>query len=184
MDIEADIVPTTVSVKDYSFIGDIKWVRFYFYEIYYHWLKYYKVVPLSVPHDVADANEAEPAFTVDTCQRALIHVSGIATNCQKDQGSFDIDLEHYASALKDTKHAKAFAPLTCVIPDSPRYKNGKPVPYNRRYVSICGFLTDVTFKASSDVIIDRFEITVDDIAFMGQLSQGNNSIHANTLDGE
>jgi hypothetical protein len=31
MDMEADIVPTTLSAKDYSFIGDIKWVRFYFY---------------------------------------------------------------------------------------------------------------------------------------------------------
>ncbi|KAF8974722.1 hypothetical protein BDZ97DRAFT_1690533, partial [Flammula alnicola] len=165
MEITADIVPTTLPADDYSFIGDINWV-----------------VPLNAPQDFYNANKTGNTFSIDPCQRALVHVSGIATNCQKDQGSFDVDLEHYVSALKDTKHVKAFAPLTCVILDSPRYKNGKPVPYNRRYISACGFLTDIIFKPSSDVIVDRFQITVDDITFMGQPPQINNSIHANTLD--
>ncbi|KAF8957984.1 hypothetical protein BDZ97DRAFT_1843975 [Flammula alnicola] len=111
MEITADIVPTILPADDYSFIGDINWI-----------------VPLNVPQDVSDANETGNNFSIDPCQRALVHVSGIATNCQKDQGSFDLDLEHYVSALKDTKHVKAFAPLTCFIPDSPRYKNGKPPP--------------------------------------------------------
>ncbi|KAF8966831.1 hypothetical protein BDZ97DRAFT_1903666 [Flammula alnicola] len=149
------------TANDYSFIGDINWI-----------------VPLEVPQEVNDST----TFSIDLCQRALVHVSGLATNCQKEQGSFDLDLEHYVSALKDTKHVKAFAPLTCIIPDSPRYKNGKPVPYNHRYISAFRFLTNIIFKPSSDVAVDRFVITIEDITFMGQLLQANNSVHANTLD--
>jgi hypothetical protein len=57
-----------------------------------------------------------------------------------------------------------------IVPDSPRYKaSGKPIPYNRRFVSISGTLTDVIYKdpTAPDPDIDHFVVTVEEIVFWG-----------------
>lgn len=54
------------------------------------------------------------------------------------------------------------------------------MPFNRRYVSISGFLTDVTYKQNSEPVVERFTVSVDHIAFLGQ--QGNSTAIPNTLD--
>jgi hypothetical protein len=75
------------------------------------------------------------SFSIDPAQRAYLHISGVASNCRKDQGMFDVEIEHYISILKDIKSGskpiKPVAPICCIIPDSPRYKAGKPVPFNK-----------------------------------------------------
>jgi len=118
-------------------------------------------------------------------------------NRDKDAGTFTLDIDVWVSASKDssTPSFKPTAPFLCKIPDSPRYKTcGRPVPYNRRFVSVSGVLSDVVYKDNKepshnneDWEIERFVIMVDDIVFLGQAPQAasgaSSPVLPNTLDG-
>lgn len=139
------------------------------------------MVPLS--HSLSDNNDNGPVFPIDPRQRAFIHVSGVAMNCQKSAGTFDLDPEQYISCLRDLKSSnpvsstKGVMPISCTIPDSPKYKKNKPTPWNKRYVSVSGFLTDVIFKANSEDV-ERFKVEVDNIVFLGQhVTQASNNFN-------
>ncbi|KAF8973655.1 hypothetical protein BDZ97DRAFT_1912130 [Flammula alnicola] len=167
-----DIQPD-LAISEYKFVGDLQWV-----------------IPLAPPSDSkpddCSSEEATP-FRIDPRQRAYIHVSGMATNCQKDAGTFTLEIEQYISALKDIKNAaskpiKPIALILCVFPDSPRFRNGKPVPYNKRFISASGFLVDVAYKNQSVDTVEYFTVTVDHIAFLGQANTNLNDALPNTLD--
>jgi len=93
----------------------------------------------------------------------------VFTECDEKEATFDVEIDQYISTLKDVKSSpsKFVTPFSCSIPDSPQYKTGKPVLYNRQYISISGFLTDVTYKPDSDVM-QRFHLKVENIVFLGQ----------------
>jgi hypothetical protein len=122
-----------------------------------------------------------------------MHLSGLALNCKPDKATFTLDVDVYVSSYKDARDGtgsnllRPTAPFLCKIPDSPKYKSGgKPMPYNRRYVSIVGALTDVTFiNGDRHQGIERFHIIVDQIVFLGQPSgSAGTGVMANTLDSE
>ena len=98
--------------------------------------------------------------------------------------TFKLDVEHYISAFRDLKDSnskpiKPIALISCKF--SSWYQNHKkPVPFNRQYVSISGFLTDVMYKPHSQDIVERFMVSIDHIAFLGQ--QVNSTTIPNTLD--
>ncbi|PPQ82285.1 hypothetical protein CVT25_008435 [Psilocybe cyanescens] len=163
----AVVHPTHPELK-YDFIGDIQWI-----------------IPLSPPS--SDSNVESSSFAIDPCQRAYLHISGVASNSQKSRGTFDVDIEHYISTFKDakvgSKPMKPIAPISCIIPDSPRYiVHGKPVPYNKRYVSVSGFLSGVTYKPDSPDVVQRFHLEVENIAFLGQQGNSSGSPIPNSLD--
>jgi hypothetical protein len=124
-----------------------------------------QIVPLGHPHNL------DPVF--NPMVRPNVFLSGVALDRNTDTSSFTLDIDVWVSASKDsTKPAfKPTARFHCVIPDSPRYKaGGKPIPYNHRFVSVSGTLTDVNYKdpAAQDLEIERFVITVEEIVFLGQ----------------
>lgn len=135
------------------------------------------MIPLGAHNDCED-------LQIDPCQRAYVHVSGAVNNVHQESGTFKLDVDHYISAFKDLKDSKKpikpIAPMSCEF--SARYQNRKkPVPFNRRYVSVSGFLTGVTYKQNSEDIVERFIVSIEHIAFLGQ--QGNStSTIPNTLD--
>lgn len=139
---------------------------------------------LSVSDSVADSS----AFPVDPCHQAYIHIAGAAANCNKTQGTFDLDVEHYISLTKSDQNNKVVTPISCLIPDSPRWKLAKPVPYNKRYAFVTGFLSDISFDSTSTEPIEkraviRFGITVDNIVFLGTHGVGaGSSTSPNVLD--
>ncbi|KAF9472801.1 hypothetical protein BDN70DRAFT_775918, partial [Pholiota conissans] len=175
-----DVQPVLNTWK-YKFFGDLQWV-----------------IPLAPPVDDSDDGSEPASFVIDPRHRVYIHVSGKATDCQKDAGTFNLDVEQYIFVLKDAKnHAtksesiKPFTPISCIFPDSPRFRNRKPVPYDNHFVSISGFLTDVVFTPKNGLpavedtgSIDHFTVTVEHIAFLGQVNSKSNSssIIPNTLD--
>jgi hypothetical protein len=80
---------------------------------------------------------------------------------------------------------RPITPVVCTIPDSPKYKNGKPMLYNRRFVSVSGYLTSADFRNDRrEDGIARFHVTVDHIVFLGQQPASNTNSFANTLDCE
>jgi len=125
-----------------------------------------QIVPLTPPSSDCDTNTS---FSIDPAQRAYLHISGVAVNCDEKEATFDVKIDQYISTLKDVKSSpsKFVTPFSCSIPDLPQYKTGKPVPYNRWYISISGFLTDVTYKPDSDVV-QWFHLKVENIVFLSQ----------------
>ena len=134
------------------------------------------MIPLSIRNNCQD-------FQIDPCQCAYVHISGAVNNVNKESATFKLDVEHYISAFRDLNDSnskptgiKPIAPFTCGF--SSRYQNRKkPVPFDRRYVSISGFLTDVTYKPNSELdIVERFMVSIDHIAFLGQQSTIPNTL--------
>ena len=101
-------------------------------------------------------------------------------NVQRSEAKFDLDIEQYVSSMKDVlkpassqnaKPIKPIAPISCTIPDSPKYKGGKPIPFNKRYVTVSGFLSDIMFNAdigTDSRKVEHFKIDVDSMVFLGQ----------------
>lgn len=139
---------------------------------------------LSVSDNEADGS----AFPVDPRHQAYVHIAGAAANCDKARGTFDLDVEHYISLTKPDQSNKIVTPISCLIPDSPRWKLAKPVPYNKRYAFITGLLSDISFDVNSAEPTEkrpivRFGVTVDNIVFLGTHGVGSNSSTSpNVLD--
>lgn len=55
------------------------------------------------------------SFSIDPSQHAYLHVTGVATNCQKEQGSFELDVDRYISVLKPVQKVKPSAPTRSQI---------------------------------------------------------------------
>ncbi|KAJ7358090.1 hypothetical protein DFH08DRAFT_801938 [Mycena albidolilacea] len=107
----------------------------------------------------------------DMRQRAYVHLAGAAMNPNADTATWSMEADQYTATIRDIqKEAKdsgkvqprSFFPATCTIPDSSRYtsstKTKKPVPFNKHYVMVAGFLTNITsvLDATDSKIKDRF----------------------------
>ncbi|PPR02986.1 hypothetical protein CVT24_012191 [Panaeolus cyanescens] len=136
-----------------------------------------------------------PSFEIDARQTPVVILAGVASNIQKDSSTFSVEIEQYISCLKpnktdnNTSTSKSRVQVTsfsCFIPDSPRYRNGKPMPSNNRYVNVFGFLTDLIASAQKRKVglIDAFEVEVNNIIFCGQFlppaSHSSQSTSSNT----
>jgi len=116
-------------------------------------------------------------FTIDPRVRPYVQVTGVAMSCSKADATFEVTVEQYISCFRTTKdaggsHLKPATTFFCHIPDSPVYRNwsGKPVPGNKRFVSLGGFLNGVD-KSDDGSEVENFRIEVDNITFCGQYVQ-------------
>lgn len=97
-------------------------------------------------------------------------------NCLKAEAMFEVTVEQYISCFKScpSKDADLLKPATtffCHIPDSPKYRNcSKPLPGNKRFVSLHGFLTRID-RSGDGSEVERFRIDVNNICFCGQYVQ-------------
>ncbi|KJA17245.1 hypothetical protein HYPSUDRAFT_206406 [Hypholoma sublateritium FD-334 SS-4] len=152
--------PTKLSPPRYAFTGDIQ-----------------KIIRLTDAVSLSDCEADSSAFPIDPCHQPYVHIAGAAVNCDKARGTFDLDVEHYISLTKPDQSNKIITPISCLIPDSPRWKLAKPVPYNKRYAFVTGLLSDVSFEVNSlepteNRPITRFGINVDNIVFLGTQGVG------------
>jgi len=98
-------------------------------------------------------------------------------NCSQTNATFEVTVGQYITCFRSTKdggsQSKSATTFFCHIPDSPRYKNwsGKPLPGNKRFVSLCGFLTGVETSGDDDSEVENFRIDIEDITFCGQYIQ-------------
>ncbi|PPR01846.1 hypothetical protein CVT24_001734 [Panaeolus cyanescens] len=122
-----------------------------------------------------------PTFEIDARQTPIVILAGVATNIQSDAGTFSLEIEQYISCMKSnivktsttasvSSKAVQTTSFSCFIPDSPRYRNGKPMPRGKRYVIVFGFLTDLIASAQKRKLglIDSFEVEVNNVVFCGQ----------------
>ncbi|KAJ7930211.1 hypothetical protein B0H13DRAFT_1859046 [Mycena leptocephala] len=88
-----------------------------------------------------------------------VWVCGVATNMNKEDATFEIVAEQYVSA---TRSSESF-PTRCLIPDTPRFQNYKPILSKGKFVSVTGFLTGVERNDEKHFLLD-----VDQVVFLGQ----------------
>lgn len=110
-----------------------------------------------------------PATGCDPRQRPWLSVTGVATNINSKDATFDIDAFQYthgvAEATKDNRKAGVL-PIRAIIPDSARYKTKKPIPSQNSYVAVVGFLS--RFDLAENGYPDRFHIDVENVTFLGK----------------
>ena len=162
----------------------------------------FKLIPLGPPgprylvheglpdHSPSEGNEGHvslndlPKYTIDPRVRPYIHIAGVVMESSKAEATFEVNVEQYVSCAKSdpsTKQAggnrsKPTTRFFCHIPDSPKYKSwgSKPMPGNKRWISIQGFLTGVD-RSSDDSEVEQFRIDVDNVIFCGHYTPPVNS---------
>jgi hypothetical protein len=122
-------------------------------------------------------DDTATALSINACQPPFLHIVGAAGDCQKDTSTFRLDVEQYITYNKDavkngtlSSSAKPFTSFLCRFPDSPKYKQNKPpMPYNRRFVAVNGFLSGVKYVDDNEERgIELFLLDIDNIVFTGQ----------------
>jgi hypothetical protein len=111
-----------------------------------------------------------PVKIEDIRHQPYIHLCGPAKLPNKADATFEIDAPQYVSALKNIPRENMTFPAHILIPDSPRYKKGKPIPTVNTYVAVAGFLSHIampSFEATNSDV-DRFCVTLDNISFLGK----------------
>ena len=112
-----------------------------------------------------------------------MYVTGVAVEHSKVEALFEITVEQYVNCVKSDPPAKKgvsrLKPATCFlchIPDSAKFKSwgGKPMPENKQYVSVCGFLTGAE-RPDSHSEVEQFLIDVENVTFCGNYVQPANS---------
>ncbi|KAJ7217387.1 hypothetical protein C8J57DRAFT_1095875 [Mycena rebaudengoi] len=134
---DAQTYSQQLAALDYHIMGDIVWL-----------------VRLGSPGDF------------DICQRPYTHITGLPSNINKDDATFEVNVEQYIAATKSTK----LFPARCLIPDTARFKNFKPVPSQGKCVSVMGHLSAV--ERDDNRAVKNFFIDVDNVIFLGQQGGG------------
>ena len=66
-----------------------------------------------------------------------MHITGVVSNIVQQTATFDILAGQWTSAFR---HPRVL-PVCAMIPDSPRWKERKPIPAANSYVGVAGYLT-------------------------------------------
>ncbi|KAF8202111.1 hypothetical protein BJ912DRAFT_920518 [Pholiota molesta] len=126
---------------DYDLVGDIQWMS--------------DIGPPQPLYSAPTLNTiaAEPTVSIDSARPPFLHIVGVAADCKKETETTP----------------KPITSFFCRFPDSPKYKEGKyPMPVNRRYVTITGFLSDVKYVNDIEVDgVEHFIIDIETIVFTG-----------------
>jgi hypothetical protein len=133
-------------------MGDIIWVRRTVFIAQSDIDSFKKLISLGSPGN----------FDVRHC--GLLTVCGVPSNINRDDLTFTINAQQYVTA---TKALETF-PVQCLIPDSEKFKNYKPIPAKGKSVSVTGFLTGV--ERNDDKTVKYFLIDVETVTFLGQAS--------------
>ncbi|KAJ7905214.1 hypothetical protein B0H13DRAFT_2334159 [Mycena leptocephala] len=114
---------------------------------------------------------------IDLGRRAYVNVCGAVIRSDSNAATFTLDAEQYTAAFAEQQKLastgptvvaqKSVLPVLCFIPDSPRYKAKKPVPWAKRYISLGGYLAGVSASLEGETLQEHFRIEVENIAFLG-----------------
>jgi len=109
---------------------------------------------------------------VDPRHPPVVHLAGVAAKIDMKNGTFEMEISQWVSALREIRPTEGITQaggslfVSCSFPDTPRYKQRKPVPKKGTYVAIEGFLRNIVKK--EDEFPEKFLIEVETIAFCGQ----------------
>jgi hypothetical protein len=113
---------------------------------------------------------------IDPRRKPFIQVTGVAMEVSREKATFEVTVEQYISCYKSNPstpqggtHLKPTTTFFCYIPDLPKFRTStkKPLPGNKRFVSISGFVTGVDTSGDGSKV-EQFRIEVRTIVFCGQ----------------
>lgn len=107
-----------------------------------------------------------PVQSLDPAQRAWINVTGLATNINNKDSTFDVEPSQYTSTLSKAGLKSQLLTRLHFPKNDARYKNRKPMPSPRSYVAIQGFLSRV--EQSGTGFPQRFHLDLDHVTFLGR----------------
>ncbi|KAJ6544501.1 hypothetical protein B0H19DRAFT_1076606 [Mycena capillaripes] len=105
----------------------------------------------------------ESSENFDINYHAVVHVSEVPTNINKDNSTFEIHADRYLSA---TKNIDNVFPVRCGFPDTPRWKKYKPIPGKGKPVSIEGLLTGD--ERNHNQMVKHFIVDLEKVTFHAQ----------------
>ncbi|KAJ6522257.1 hypothetical protein B0H19DRAFT_1086174 [Mycena capillaripes] len=97
----------------------------------------------------------------DLCHQSLVTLCGVPININRDDATFELDIEQYLWA---TKSSELF-PTRCLIPVIAKFKKYKPIPAKGKSIAITGFLTGL--ERNDDKTVKQFVIDIDNVTFFG-----------------
>jgi hypothetical protein len=119
-----------------------------------------------------------PASAPDPKQRPYVDMYGTARRVMRDDAIFDMNVSQFQQLLRAAGKQSIF-PARASIPDSPKYRSNKPIPYENGGVAVSGPLTRVLPQGNDEhERPDRFCISVDNITFIGGRSGSNSEVEA------
>lgn len=108
-----------------------------------------------------------------------IEVCGIVKNVSKSLFSFEIHADQYSSFLKTHKKKTGIFCIHAFVPDTGKYKNKRPLPQEKSFVFVTGFLTTVLSNDNENGGA-VFAIEVHDMVFGGRATLSNHPNAAET----
>jgi hypothetical protein len=107
-----------------------------------------------------------PVQALNPAQRAWVNVTGLATNINSKESTFDVEPSQYTSTLTKAGLKSQLSTRGHFPEDDTRYKNRKLMPSPRSYVAIQGFLSRIELADTG--FPQRFHLDLDHITFLGR----------------
>lgn len=108
---------------------------------------------------------------LDASSPPYMHVTGVAIEPSQQNATFKVDVDQFTTTFAAFKacnpDATSILPVMAHVPDTPRWKKKKPIPWNNRYVTFAGHLRGVTSTLENESVVERFKVDIDNISFLG-----------------
>lgn len=116
---------------------------------------------------------------VDFCDlqklRPHVNVCGLATDMNWTANTFVVKAVQYTTATKDVPRESSIFPAAFFVPDTPRFRNKKPMPSRDTYVFVSGYISRLDLSPTS--AIERFIIEIDKVSFLGKKNGAFEGLH-------
>ncbi len=154
-----DLQSPVLDVNDYDAVGEAKTVSHSCHSILN--FKCSLISSQLIPVNSFDAVDVSEIPTINAC--------GVVTAVDEATSTFELNIFQWTGFAQE----KSFLPLTCIIPDTGRYKVRKPLPRVGSAMQVAGSLTGTVIPAlrtnatSSDPApFTRFCMSADDLTFL------------------
>ena len=107
--------------------------------------------------------------------RPHVNICGLATDMNWTANTFIVKALQYTTATKDVPRESSLFPAAFFIPDTPRFRNKKPMPSKDTYVSVSGYISRLDLSPTS--AIERFIIEIDKVSFLGKKNGAFEGMH-------
>lgn len=99
---------------------------------------------------------------VNPSQKAYLIVYGVVADVNEAAKSFVVNADQYFTLLK----TQVACVVNCAFPDSPRWKNNKPIPTIGSFITVGGPLSTVCRGKEGQVL--RYDLEIDTLSFLGK----------------
>ena len=135
-----------LTLQDYHMLGDLAWVR---------------IAPVFSLH-LLMITQLMLDFSDFRTFRPHVSICGLATDMNWTANTFVVKAVQYTTATKDVPRESSIFPVAFFVPDTPRFRNKKPMPSKDTYVFVSGYISRLDLSPTS--AIARFIVEIDKVS--------------------